>query len=153
MSAGSHLSGEFIAWNTSYVAVQIHYNPSNVPSSAPDANGIASLASITYSLWADQFFSLTIQNAPPFTTTAGQTEDDLRVISWFNAYYNNEAAEAHSYPNNLITGTVYGPNNYTGVDVWFNYYIEMSAWYFNQTPPSSRNYSQIDVVEILAHEL
>ena len=60
MSAGSFLNGEFITWNftwnTSYVPVQIHYNPSGAPSSAPDANTIASLANIAFSLWADAFF-------------------------------------------------------------------------------------------------
>ncbi len=157
MSAGSHLNGEFITWNftwnTSYVPVQVHYNPSNAPSGAPDTNGIAGLATTAYSLWLDQYSFLTLQNASPFTTTAGRVDDDFSVISWYNPGNTNRLAETHTYPNDLVNGVFYGPNSNTGVDVWFNYDIGTSAWYFNQTPPSSRTLSQIDFVEVLAHEL
>jgi hypothetical protein len=47
-SAGSFLNGEFMTydftWNSSYLPVQMHYNPSNAPNSAPAASTIAGLA-------------------------------------------------------------------------------------------------------------
>ncbi len=157
MTAGSHLNGEFITWdftwNTSYVPVQMHYNSSNAPSGAPDANGIASLAAISYSLWADQYSFLTIQNASPFTTSAGLSRDDFSVIVWLDFHDANILAETFTYPNDLQNSVFYGPNSNTGVDFQFNPNIGTSSWYFNQTPPSSRSLSQIDFVEVLAHEL
>ncbi|NIA31707.1 MAG: matrixin family metalloprotease [Actinobacteria bacterium] len=96
---------------------------------------------------------MTIQNDSPFATEEEGVDDDFSVILWHDPYNTNQLAETHTYPNDLDNSTFYGPNSNQGVDVWFNYNIGTSAWYFNQTPPASRTSSQIDFVEILAHEL
>jgi tetratricopeptide (TPR) repeat protein len=156
MAAGSHLIGEFITWdftwNTSYLPVQMHYNSANAPAGTPNASTIASLAATAYGLWADTYSFLTLQNGSPFTTSAGRVDDDFSVISWYDPGNGNRLAETHTFPNDLVYGNFYGPNSNKGVDVWLNYNIA-GTWYFNQTAPTSFSASQVDFVEILAHEL
>lgn len=75
--AGSHLNGEFVTfnftWDPSYLPIQMHYNPANAPSNAPNPNTIAGLAYQAYSLWSDPYSFLTFQNASPFTTDDSRT--------------------------------------------------------------------------------
>lgn len=62
----------------------------------------------------------------------------------------NHLAETKVNPEAKLDGDYYGPGTNTGSDIWLN---STSSWYFNQTPPSTRNSSQYDFVDILAHEL
>jgi hypothetical protein len=154
----NHLNGEFITdyftWNTSYLPVQIHYNSSGAPPAAPDANSIANLTNLAYSIWQDQYSFLSFQNASPFTTTAGHTDDTYNVVYWFDN--GNISPLGQTFPNPAASpgGDFYGPGTNTGVDIWFNSNANaIWSWYFNATPPSTRNLSQVDFVEVLAHEL
>ena len=154
--AGSHLNGEFITWDftwdESYVPVQMHYNDTDAPNNAPNVFGIAGLASTGYALWVDQHSLLTLQHGSVFPTSEGPVNDDFSVMLWRDGGNANILAEAHTYPNDLVSDVFYGPGSNQGIDVWFNPNIA-GTWYFNQTPPSSRITSQIDFVEVLAHEL
>lgn len=146
-SAGSHLNGEFITWNftwdTDYLPISMHYNPTNAPYGAQSVTAVANFASIAYNLWSDQYSFLTINNHSPFQTSEGLADDDFSVILWLELTDKNDLARTEQYPNNP---SFFGPNSNVGVDIIFNNDIN-GTWYFGSTVPTSHNSSQIDFIE------
>lgn len=157
MTAGSHLGGEFITWDftwdPSYVPVQMQYNSAGATANAPSSSTIASLAQTAYDLWSDSYSFLTIQNASSFTTSEWFSRNSTSVIMWNDFGDTGFLAFAEPYPNDPANGVFLGPGSNTGVDIVFNNDIGSCTWYFSQTAPGSHNCSQVDFIEVLAHEL
>jgi hypothetical protein len=147
------IAGKFISrnrsWNRSKLPVYVRYNPSDAPSGCPSSEIIGQRVQTAANLWSNSLSFFTVTNATPFATTAGFEYDEVNVILW-----GDNGGDRYYAGTFLNPEYASGEGITVGADIQVDFSDDPAwVWHFGSSPPTTRNNSEIDFVETIAHEI